>query len=85
MTDRPAEADQEKWRGRDEQRQRHAQRVGVSQVAIPIPSEPGERTGSFYERLEEVHGRRGTSETPLLRPSSSARPLVWSARTAGRR
>ena len=57
--------------------------VGVSHVAIPSPISPPTATGSFTSALRKLTIVVGTSESPLLRPSSSARPLVCCCEKSG--
>ena len=58
-----------------------AARAGASASArrrAPRPARPATRDRELDERLEEVDGRaRAPRRCPLLRPSSSASPLVW--------
>ncbi len=57
--------------------------VGVSHVAMPSPTSPPTATGSFTSALRKLTIVAGTSERPLLRPSSSARPLVCCCEKSG--
>ena len=58
-------------------------RVGASQVASARPTSPATATGSFTSALRKLTIAVGTSLRPLLRPSSSASPLVWFCEKSG--
>jgi hypothetical protein len=58
-------------------------RRGVSQIVSSRPTTAASRTGSLSSDFRKSHVADGTCERPLLRPSSSARPLVCVSEKSG--